>query len=832
MRFFVFFLLLFTATVSFSQTTHTALSCSRTDIFNKINEAGVVDGDTVVVPAGTASDWTSGLSITKAITLVGSSFSDGGNEALPEGYTWGTTFVDGITSVSSMITFTLPVGKVGRISQINFQGSSSHSGGEPGSVAFAGFGQYRLDHCKFTSPKTRNVSLLGNATGVADHCWHHNIDGWHAYHFKNGDTYSGSVNGNGAWNEASTIGTAANWFVEDCYFSSASSHYVGICDSWNGGKGVMRRNRSGNAYQVHYSNHGTESAANYRSGRMLEIYQNTWVSTTNHSRVFEMRGGTGVHWGNSFSMPSSSSISFNSYRGDGSNDPPHGPADGTFAWDVADTTDTYGTANDGIFETGTSVVSNCLNRAATVGATITQSGTLITSTLPLFTPAMVGKCIAWTTTMPEGTTTPTIITSFVSSTQIRGHSDQNRTRATPSGFFVGDQKILTDPTKSWGSWVNYIVRIHHEFTGTSGTATTVTVAGAGWSTNEWSGYTITRLSNNEKGSVTSNTSDTITLHPNFYRPSFASGALDFQLSRSGKIVSNNSTSLTIASMHDSYQVFTDPHPFEIRRATFIMDQPGAGASNIPSPTSNPPPQNLSQGHTEPIYNWNNSYNGVLISASGGNYNIQANQDYFNGVSLAVQTTSTSPFNGSVGVGMGTLANRPSSGLATGVGYWATDQGEWDSTNGATADGQLYVATGPTTWVLKYTPYTYPHPLRAESADVTVPTLTSASIDGSTLSLVFSEPVTGVSATNWSLSSGSLSSASGGGAIWSMNVSPAATSVDIFTLNYTPGSVIDASSNALASISSRSVTNNTVPAPSASNRPGRKGRGAGSAAIGR
>lgn len=71
--------------------------------------------------------------------------------------------------------------------------------------------------------------------------------------------------------------------------------------------------------------------------------------------------------------------------------------------------------------------------------------------------------------------------------------------------------------------------------------------------------------------------------------------------------------------------------------------------------------------------------------------IQENRDYYN---------ETSPFTGAAGIGVGLLSARPSSGLTTGVYYWATDT------------RTLYKATGPTTWATFYSPYTYPHPLRA------------------------------------------------------------------------------------------------------------------------
>jgi len=96
--------------------------------------------------------------------------------------------------------------------------------------------------------------------------------------------------------------------------------------------------------------------------------------------------------------------------------------------------------------------------------------------------------------------------------------------------------------------------------------------------------------------------------------------------------------------------------------------------------------------------------------------VQADRDYYNAVSASLQSSATSPFNGTTGIGRGTLANRPTTCTHTtspdgdeggGVFYWATDQGSWCS---GCDDGVLYRCSATNAWTVHYTPYTYPHPL--------------------------------------------------------------------------------------------------------------------------
>jgi hypothetical protein len=236
---------------------------------------------------------------------------------------------------------------------------------------------------------------------------------------------------------------------------------------------------------------------------------------------------------------------------------------------------------------------------------------------------------------------------------------------TVSGVTVSGQNVtITDTSKNWtaGQWVN-----------NSGDrySWVDTTLGQGWQ-------------------VTANTSNTLT----------AQGCGGF-----------NGICPTI-NQGDSYQIL---------RSSICIDQTGHGQGSLLS-GSPPTPTGWVNEALDPVYEWGTTFGGntpvwgwVGTSTPA---NVIENRDYYQEVAQIAQSSPTNPFNGTVGTGFGTFANRPTT-CTPRVAYWATDQGNWNQSGGG-GQGQLYVCTATNTWTQYYVPYSYPHPLTQGSGGAPPP----------------------------------------------------------------------------------------------------------------
>lgn len=300
---------------------------------------------------------------------------------------------------------------------------------------------------------------------------------------------------------------------------------------------------------------------------------------------------------------------------------------------------------------------------------------------------------------------------------------------------VEDDYNLTDSSKagSWTAeqWVGYTFRpigpTITAATGSSGTSIVVD-PDPGWTTNEWAGWKIRNTSTGAMQGISSNTSDTIntatSLNDSMTNYNVSVGQ-EFEIYRAALIRGTGTDgTLHLRNRFDGGPEFVPQAgwDYEIRLVLGYVDGIGMGTASNDIPggdaigaDTGPVAIDLGQaiGGT-PIYIFQNSVTSGSInqSARGETGTSQAI------VEDLVYYVEAASFDGTSGVGVGVKADISPGGdhesaSTVGVGYWVTDEANWDTTTPET-DGQLYQWNG-SAWVLYYTPLEYPHPLRASLA---------------------------------------------------------------------------------------------------------------------
>jgi hypothetical protein len=286
--------LLFAASGAAQATIINAASPSFVDVATAI--AVAVDGDTVIVPAGTAA-WTSTLTITKGISLIGQTTTNS-----VAGTAVDSTIIqdNGTRPNAALIIVTTSGSKAYRITGFTFAPLNT-TGANNGMIRMGGNGTgMRLDHCHFQPNIAQSplIAVSGTCAGVADH----NVMEMGSFFggsfvFNNGVS-STDLNGDGVWASPTNFGGANFFFCEDNYVRNTHTPINGLIGFTDGTFGCRYVWRYNHCYDIEIANHGTEGGR-YRGGRALEMYNNDFHNTAAH-QVGGIRSGCLLTHDNTF----------------------------------------------------------------------------------------------------------------------------------------------------------------------------------------------------------------------------------------------------------------------------------------------------------------------------------------------------------------------------------------------------------------------------------------------------------------------------------------------------------------------------------------------------
>jgi hypothetical protein len=300
-------------------------TCGVADVEAAVNSAQ--DGDTILIPAGTCA-WTKVMSVNKNITIQGAGIDQ---TVLVHAIPWSTT------AATQMFIFNTKVGGQMRLTGMTLDGGVGDK--DPkirGMVNFAGSGTtWRLDHVRLKITRTLGVvynNYTGKSYGVIDHNifemagWGMTgITGWHS-------AWGDKLYGDGSWAAPSNLGSGQAVYVEDNLFRGPVDRVVVAHGGYGGERIVWRKNRHENSM---FANHGTESTSRWRGGRVIELYDNTFVMTASYHVAMGLRSGVAVFFNNTVTGPIHNVASVHNFRSDQAYSP-WGKCDGTSAWDGND----------------------------------------------------------------------------------------------------------------------------------------------------------------------------------------------------------------------------------------------------------------------------------------------------------------------------------------------------------------------------------------------------------------------------------------------------------------------------------------------------------------
>jgi hypothetical protein len=336
----VFAALLLAISGAVQAATINARSPSLADV--KTAVASAANGDTVIVPAGTAS-WTSTLVISKPITLVGQTTVNYTNETADDR----TIILDDVSRsisppapiihaiVTSGDMAAEPKVPLLQIKGFTFRVSpNTTSGAANGAIMLTGVcPAVRISNCHFDRLYQRSVNTYGWMYGVMDNCLH-----TYTQRVLLGTmgmaSYNGHQYGDGSWAEDANWGSYKFFFVENNVVHNLIKS-GGNMDAKRGARYVLRYSKFYDCSIV--ATHGTEGDRD-RGCRAIEFYNNIcYRSTGGPGQAGGLRSGNILFHDNQYKglALNNAFIGLTAYRM-ACNFQPWGLAAGANAWDQND----------------------------------------------------------------------------------------------------------------------------------------------------------------------------------------------------------------------------------------------------------------------------------------------------------------------------------------------------------------------------------------------------------------------------------------------------------------------------------------------------------------
>ena len=287
---------LFALTACFSSASAKTIicpTCSQDD-FEKAYYTQSAPGDTIVLPAGSATWGNSSrgnqgiIYIITNVTVIGQ-----GDSTVITLDNSGATYANGVIACWAAATFSSfkIIGSTANPVSA-FQMSSYYNP----ATAINFTGGFRLTDITFVGGLGGGYFAYAGSgvdSGVIDHCRLTGGTGSTELIFGRGPT--------NAWQTNNTMGSANNIFIEDCTFNDVGY----VCDANSNARFVVRYNTINGSNKV--DAHGLASNSPARGFRNMEVYGNHFTNVSPFSAAIEIRGGTSMIFDNISDNPNGAS---------------------------------------------------------------------------------------------------------------------------------------------------------------------------------------------------------------------------------------------------------------------------------------------------------------------------------------------------------------------------------------------------------------------------------------------------------------------------------------------------------------------------------------------